>query len=116
MRRFSPSHAPAGTIASVMLMELGYRFCRAFGWSLSKPLVGVRKGEWAIVALCAGAAENQWKFRHLWMGLNGEDIGFANTLGPLIRQDYFQIGSVCHKVSLGQNYISWEPEGAPDCK
>ena len=42
--------------------------------------------------------------------MNGLSVGHA------IRQGYFQINSVRHKVSIGQNYIAWEPEGAPDCE
>ncbi|XP_043229781.1 ceramide kinase-like isoform X1 [Amphibalanus amphitrite] len=33
-----------------------------------------------------------------------------------IRQGYFQINSVRHKVSIGENYVAWEPEGAPDLR
>ena len=52
------------------------------------------------------------------MGVEESNDGAMNGVidrHPL-RQGYFQINSVRHKVSIGQNYVSWEPEGAPDCK
>ncbi|XP_037070309.1 ceramide kinase-like [Pollicipes pollicipes] len=50
------------------------------------------------------------------MRVEGMEVGVVNTMGTPIRQGYFQINSVRHKVSMGQTYISWEPEGTPDLR